>query len=161
MQVRGCHGPRRKGRVIVTSSSISMPRDFELSPPVLEPQRESPCRTLWQIPDHQGEGRQETILHQPSCVSKRQRQRAFAIISNRGRQTSPGLEMPFFCLSTQENPKPSESWESGKDYSPKYDSCYKVKEPKRVHDVPQVGKIIHPVHVPLPHREGQREDTAV
>lgn len=43
---------------------------------------------------------------------------------------------------------------------PKCNSCDEIKKAKRVHDVPQVGEVTDPVHVPLQHREGQREDVS-
>lgn len=46
--------------------------------------------------------------------------------------------------------------ESGEDDSPKHDSRDEVKKAERVHDVPEIGKVVHPVHVPLQGGEGQR-----
>lgn len=60
--------------------------------------------------------------------------------------------------STQENPKTPETGKGGETYLPKHNACYEVKKPKRVHDIPQVGEIIHPIHVPLQHGKGQREN---
>lgn len=46
--------------------------------------------------------------------------------------------------------------ESSEDDSPKHDSRDEVKKAERVHDVPEIGKVVHPVHVPLQGGEGQR-----
>lgn len=41
------------------------------------------------------------------------------------------------------------SLEGGKSHLPEYNACYEVEEPQRVHNIPQVGKVIDSIHVPL------------
>lgn len=87
---------------------------------------------------------------------------AFAIISKWGQKGNRFIldlkyQRPLLHLPTQGNPKAPETRKGGEVYLPKYNACYEVKKPKCVHDIPQVSKIIHPIHVPLQHRKGQRE----
>lgn len=87
---------------------------------------------------------------------------AFAIISKWGQKgirliLDLKYQRPLLHLPTQGNPKAPETGKGGEVYLPKHNACYEVKKPKCVHDIPQISKIIHPIHVPLQHRKGQRE----
>lgn len=59
-------------------------------------------------------------------------------------------------LSSLKNLKPLETGQMGEGYLPKDNSCDEVKKAERVHNVPQVSEVIHPIHVPLRHRKGER-----
>lgn len=91
---------------------------------------------------------------------------AFAIISNSGvglggGQVHLGLEISKILPSPLHPRKSQRHLKPGRvvrPYLPKHNACYEVKKPKCVHDIPQVGKIIHPIHVPLQHTKGQREN---
>lgn len=78
-----------------------------------------------------------------------------------GAQAYLGLnvrDLPFTSSSVlREKPEPPDA-RKGRGHLPERNSCDEVKEAERVHDVPQVGEVVHPVHVPLQHR-GDRART--
>lgn len=137
---------------------ISHPRHRLLLPRLYEHGKKT--RDDPRLNDRPRRGRKggDTAFHQPSCVSKEQGQRSPVTDSNgRGNGLLSGFivqELSFtFSPRTIQNHLKREN---GEDDLPKYDSRDEVEKAERVHDVPQIGKIVHPVHVPLQHR-GDRE----